>query len=93
MTFTEKYFREEICRLRTAWGNKDFWQKTDEQRERMLDGIRLVYLNIENEDGSKPTTEQIENWAGLFEATMFEYERRKMYVNFHPAFKGLAKPE
>lgn len=79
-SFTEKYFHDEIVRLRQAWGTKDFWAMSDEKRQKMIDGLSFVYLNIVNEDGSTPTSEQIEQWAGIFQSTLTEYSRREFYM-------------
>lgn len=84
MTFTEKYFLEEIVRLRQLFSDKTWWAKTEEQRDNCLKGLSLVYLNIENEDGSKVTSAQIEKWANIFESTMVEYEQRKTMLILHP---------
>ena len=80
MTFTEKYFLEEVIRLREMFGDKTWWVKPEAQREKCIDGLAIVYLNIENEDGSKVTPEQIERWAAIFESTVIEHERRKMML-------------
>jgi hypothetical protein len=80
MTFTEKYFFEEVRRFREMFGDKTWWAKPEEMRDKCVDGLALVYLNIENEDGSRITDEQIKRWASIFEATTMEYERRKMML-------------
>ena len=83
MTFTEKYFFEEIRRFRDAFGNKEWWKKSEEQRDAWISGLSLVYLNINNEDGTNPTKEQINKWATIFQVTVEEYERRKLFMLMH----------
>ena len=80
MEFTEKYFFEEVVRLRQFMGQKSWWAKPEIERERCISGLSLVYLNIVNEDGSHPSHEQIEKWAAIFESTIIEYERRKTMI-------------
>lgn len=78
--FTEKEFCEEVCRLREQMGDKRFWARPKEQREAYVSGLSFMYLNIDNEDGSKPTQEQLDKWAMIFDGTMVEYRRRELYV-------------
>lgn len=78
--FTEKYFLEEVVRLRREMGTKTFWQRPREQREAFLQGLAFVCLNIDNEDGTPPTGEQLEKWARIYKATTDEYNRRELYA-------------
>ncbi len=84
MTFTEQYYFDEVLRFREGMGNKQWWEKTEEQRDAWIKGLALVYLNIENETGLRSTPEQIDKWATIFEATCVEYERRKTYMKLMP---------
>lgn len=81
-TFTEKYFFSEIVRLRQEWGQKGFWERTDEQRQAMIDGLAFLYLNIVNDDGSPPNQAQIEQWGNVFNSTLAEYARRETMMMF-----------
>jgi len=41
---------------------------------------RITYLNLDNEDGSRPTAQQLETWAAVFEAALMEYNRRGLFA-------------
>lgn len=79
-SFTEQYFFDELLRLRQAWGTKDFWNLPEDKRQKMLDGLGFLYLNIVNDDGSKPDKEKIDEWATHYQATMTEYSRRELFI-------------
>lgn len=78
--YTEKYFCEEINRLRKKMGDRSFWEIEKDKRERYLDGLSLVYLNILNDDFSNPDQTQIDKWASIYGATMDEYRRRELFI-------------
>lgn len=82
--FTEKYFHEEIVRFRQAMGDKTWWARPEEQRDAWISGLALVYLQIQNDDGSNPSHEQIAKWAMIFDATITEYHRRQFYMTINP---------
>lgn len=75
-SFSESYFYEELNRFRQLFGDKNFWNRPEEQRERMIDGLTHVYLNTVPNDNSKASTEHIQKWATLFDSAMTEYARR-----------------
>jgi len=75
--YTEKYFLEEVHRLREQFGRLDFWAKAKDVRDRFVSGLAYVYLDIRNDDGSLPDYEQIKKWAVVFDSTMIEYNRRE----------------
>lgn len=82
--FTEKYFHEEIVRFRQAMGDKTWWARPEEQRDAWISGLALVYLQIQNDDGSNPKQEQIDKWAVTLDSTLTEYERRKTMLALYP---------
>lgn len=76
--FTYKYFCAEMGRLREAWGTKDFWRRSDEDRQAMIKGLLHVYFNLEGTDKELKHAE-----AGL-DAILFEYSKRAALVITHP---------
>ena len=82
--FTEKYFYEELGRFRQAMADKTWWARPEQDRDAWVSGLAFVYLQIQNDDGSNPTREQIDKWAMIFNATMREYNRRMFYMTVNP---------
>lgn len=78
--FTETYFFQEVCRFREMMGTRSFWKLAEGQGEAALNGLGFVYLNVDNEDGSKPTIEQIEKWARIYDSAILEYHRREFMM-------------
>jgi hypothetical protein len=81
MTFTEKYFVEELSRFRQHLGDKNWWTLPEDTREACVSGLGLIYLNINNEDGTPITTEQIEKWARWFTQATTDYNARWAMIN------------
>ncbi len=77
MTFTEQDFYTEINRFREHFGTKDWWALGEEKHDACIKGLALIYLNINNADGTPPTKDQIERYANVFQNTVAEYEQRK----------------
>jgi hypothetical protein len=78
-TFTERYFYDEICNFRELFQSEDWWQLSEDKRDKCVSGLAFIYLNINNADGSKPTEDQLETWAMILSATLSEYDRRKFF--------------
>jgi hypothetical protein len=78
--FTEAHFFAEINRLRALMGDRTFWNRPPEHRQTCLDGIGFVYLNLVKDDGSDPTSEQIDNWARIYQSTVDEYHNRETII-------------
>lgn len=81
MTFTEKYYLEELGRFRQHFGDKKWWALPEETRDACISGLAMVYLNINNENGTPVTKEQIEKWANWLTQATAEYNRRWAYIN------------
>lgn len=78
--FTEKEFIAELAELRRSCGDKRFWARKPEEREAYISGLGFMYLNLFQDDGSKPTPEQVDKWATWYQSAMNEYNRRAMYL-------------
>jgi hypothetical protein len=69
--FTEAYFLEECVRFRQSLGDATWWAKTEEQQQNYMSGLSMVYLNIENEDGSRPNrANRFNDWGKTFSMTL-----------------------
>jgi hypothetical protein len=77
--FTKRYFYDEIVRFRECFGNKEWWKLAEAKREACVRALCYVYTNVVNDDGSHPKQEMIDSLAVTLDATVIEYERRKMY--------------
>jgi hypothetical protein len=82
--FTEENFFDEIRQFRAKMGTKEWWAGPDAQREAWIRSLTIVYLNIKNVDGSKPTQQNINLWANILESTLTEYQRRKTMIALLP---------
>jgi hypothetical protein len=89
--FTEEYFFQECFRARESFGDARWWDLPEEKRESYFKGLNYAYLNIQNEDGSIPTEEQIQRWADVFQNVHVEYEKRKLALLLKP-FRSEQKP-
>ena len=67
-------------RFRQHMGQKDFWKRPEQERQVCINALTFVYLNLDNEDGSRPTAQQLETWAAVFEAALMEYNRRGLFA-------------
>jgi hypothetical protein len=80
MTFKESDFHTEIIRFRELMGSKEWWNKSLAQRDACIRGLSILYLNINNDNGSAPTQEQMNEWAFLLDATLTEYSKRAIML-------------
>ncbi len=69
--FTREYFLAQICEFRKAMGEKGFWAKTVEIRDRAVKAISFVYFNTKAKD-----KEEQNFFAMVLDSTMQEYSRR-----------------
>ncbi len=72
VTFTEKEFLAQIVEFRRMFGTKDFWALPVDKREVAVSALGHAYLFL---DGTLPQ-EVIERCAGIYSATVEEYNRR-----------------
>ena len=84
ITFTEKYFYQEVCRFREFMGKKSWWVLPEEKREACIKALAYIYLQIQNDDGSNPDREQINKWAVVYGSVAAEYEQRNVYMILYP---------
>ena len=76
------YFYSEILAFRKLMGDKSFWERTPDQRQKAIDGIAYGYLNLTQPDGSPLSQEDIEQAADVLDSTLTEYTRRDNLIFF-----------
>lgn len=82
MKITLKYFFSEICNFRKLMGDLTFWEKTKEQRQKAIDGLTYVYLNLTQDDGKALSSSDIEMAANILDSTLTEYTQREGMILF-----------
>lgn len=78
-SFSEKDFVEEVMRFRELFGSRLFWAKPADIRQKAVDGLAFMYLNL---DGSI-TGEALARVVRLFDSNLTEYTRREILAITH----------
>lgn len=79
ITFSFEQFMEETSRLRALMGNKEFWAKPAEQRQKAVDGYGFCYVWLDP-DQAPAGSDKANTAAMIYESTMNEYMRRECYA-------------
>lgn len=72
-----EYFKEQCCEFRKLWSDRAFWDKTADHRQRAVDAIGYVYLNL------APTSPDDTQFAAdIYSSTVNEYQQREIKILF-----------
>lgn len=75
--FSPSEFNEQVCNFRELMGDKTFWDKPENVRQRAIDGLVHVYLNLGNDNGIALSPEELRISALSLDVTLTEYSRRE----------------
>ena len=70
------YFYQELCAFRTLAGDRQFWKKPIEVRDRAIGALGFVYLNLDPELSRK----DVEKAQVALDSALLDYSKREFYV-------------